>query len=227
MFSKKEVKLLLLESLLIVIALYTLIFLATDWLDQERITDLESKLYESSLKQESRNVMDNYFQTLGDDNCRVMKESIQEEYEFVKDFQTDVTRYVMTGLGRNEPYYSIKKREYTLNQLNLLVKTNRYNEVCEETIYPVIYFTEGEDTGIDTQGLILEQFYEDTDDIIILIFDNNYEDEELLNELRKFYSVDRAPFIIFNNKTTREFTNNEVVNLRTLKEEYNKVKEEG
>lgn len=224
-FTKKKVKLLLLESLLIVVAVYAIIFYLTDVLDQERFKELENQLTVSSLKQESRYVMNDFFSTFSENECELMRNSIYEEYDYVKDLFSDINRYVMSGLGRNEPRYSVNKREYTLNQLDMLNMINFYNEGCEDAkIYPLLYFNDGESSGIDTQGLILSQFYEETTDVIVLIFDKNYEDEQLLVKLRNYYNVTQAPFIVFGDKNTKDFTNNDIVYLRTLRNEYDNMK---
>jgi hypothetical protein len=63
---------------------------------------------------------------------------------------------------------------------------------------------------------------------IVFSFDINYEKEELLNIIKKDNNIVSTPYIIFENKTTRDVLHDDelVVSLNTITVEYKKFKGE-
>lgn len=223
MLSTDDIKLIFLESVLVVISIYFCLFFLTDVLDDYRIEDVESQLRESRLEHDSSVLSEEFSQAFGNSTCTLRKQEIMQEFNGLEGVGEEINRYTLRGLGRNLEPYSVVRRSYFLTQLELLNSVYTYNDRCDDEIFPVIQFVDAESDTMDRQGLILEQFYTTRDDVIVVVFDISFDDEEIVNELRDYYSVEETPFIVAGNKTSRNLTESGRVSLETLENEYERV----
>lgn len=220
MLSKRQIKFIFLEAGLLVVSAFIVTFLISDYFDESRINQVEERLYESNLDQESSFVSNVFFESIKEDSCDLIKENIQKEFELIDDISVELGTYDLLASPHRDRYFSIKKREQILNQLDLYFKAKDYNEACNGSFYPVLYFVDGDSEEFDRQALILEQFRRNNEDrVLVFTFDDNFEDEPSLNQIKRPYNISEVPFIIMGDTTSRELGEG-VISLDVLEEVY-------
>lgn len=218
MLTNRQIKLIFLESAIILVSVYIIIFILTSALDDSRINAIQTKIVSSSLDHDSSVVMTNFFEVFGSKDCDLLKKSISDQAEQLKTTREDLNRFSQRSLDQSLRWFSVQKRGIFLSQIDLMNLISNHNEVCEEKIHLITYFVDGEDTGLDRQGLILEQFSLLNENVVVLTFDFAFDDEEIVNNIKRHHDIRSPPFIIFNNVTSNDLQNTGIINIRTLNE---------
>lgn len=229
MLSKKKTKLIFVEAFILTLVIYLIAIISNGYLDNQRIEALDYELLNTTNSVYSLDISNNFVENFNIKNCTIQRNNIFSNYKSIKKLGTDLSNYGPLFLEENSKESELKQREYFLQQIKIFNIVNSYNQVCNnETIFPIIYFYNSFSTDLDKQSLILEQFYLNHENkTIVFSFDINFENESIINETKNLFSVKTTPFLILNNKTTRELLNeNSVVNLNTITVEYKKFKGE-
>lgn len=222
MLSKKRRTLVFIEAGILTLLVYLFSIMANSYLDSERFSDINQKLLSSSIEFDSSYAQNNFYSTFEISNCEKRKTNIRTQFQNLKKLGVDITNYGQLYLERNKEYSKLKKRTYFLDQLKLYADVLDYNNHCDVKILPIIYFYNGLSTQIDKQSIILEQFsINHKNETIIFSFDIFSEDEPILNNFKKNFNITFAPFVIINQKTTKNFdTSENVISLNSLEIEF-------
>jgi hypothetical protein len=202
MISKKRRNLIFLEAFLLTFLIYLLSFVATDFLDDKREEELKLQIAESEVIFDSAFTSSFFFEFLLDESCNSSKTAILDQYVELKSVGKGFQSYSGLFLEMNEKSLKSKQRNYYLNQILLYNYVEIYNNRCEEEVTPVIYFFDGSQ-DFDRQSLVLEQFaLNNKNETIILSFDYDFEDENLLNKLKEKYEVNKPSYLVIGNITS-------------------------
>ena len=213
MLDKRTRTLIFLEAAMIVTIVFILSIALTHYLDNWRMQDLDKQIAHHELHHNSFLVANSFFETIGIEDCEFSQKMILNEYEVIKELGEDVNLYKLRILKRNEEIHDLRKREYLIIQVENLNKVFKHNERCEEKIYPLLYFLDGEITGFDAQGLLLQQFEVSNDDVLLYNIDINYRQEISIDLLMKEYNVTRHGIVQFGNLSNHEGGSVNVVQL--------------
>lgn len=229
MLSKKKTKLIFVEAFILTLVIYLFATISNGYLDEKRIETLDYELLNSTNAVYSLEISNSFVSNFNIENCSLQKENIFTNYLVIKKFGKDLSNYGPLFLEENAKEGKLKEREYFLEQIKVYNNVNKYNEVCQnESIFPIIYFYNSKSTDLDKQALILEQFYfNKKNQTIVFSFDINYNNETILNEIKEIFDITQSPYLILNNKTTRDLLNeNNIVNLNTISVEFKTFKGE-
>ncbi len=233
MISKKRINIIFLEALLLTLIIYSGAFFFNNYLDSQRLNQLNNNFENSKLNFYSYQISNIFFENFNKDSnekiCKIQKKFIFNNFLVLKELGLDINNYGQLFSEGNKNYSLNKQRKYFLDQLSIYRIVLNYNKLCKnQTIIPVIYFFNGKDNNLDKQSLILKQFsLNNINKSIIFSFDINYEDEPLLTNIKKKYNITFTPFVILNNKTTRNMKNeNLIIDLNTIAVEYKKARGE-
>jgi hypothetical protein len=223
MLSKKRRTLVFFEAGILTLIVYLFSIMANSYLDTERFLDINQKLLAGSIDSDTLYSQNQFYSTFEISNCNTRKEQIYSQFKNLKKLGTDITNYGQLYLEKNKETSDLKKRTYFLDQLKLYGEILQYNYYCEDKIMPIIYFYNGLSSQIDKQSIILEQFsINNKNKTIILSFDIFSENEPILNNIKSIFNISFTPFILINNKTTKDFiTSENIISLNSLDIEYN------
>lgn len=225
----KRRNLIFLEAGFLTILVFFSAVIANEFLDERRAQSIDNKLFEASIEQDSFIALEVFQETFNSSSCELRKGKIFEHFAELKKVGTDVSNFGKLFLKSNENLSKLKQREYFLSQLDLYLYTIGYNQVCEEDVFPIIYFFNGLSTELDKQSIILEQFsINNKNETIIVSFDYFYDGEIVLEMFKNKYNITTTPFVILNNLTSTQLSkNNEgIISLNTIAVEYLKYRGE-
>jgi len=205
MISNKDRKLIFIEAGIVIILVYLFIMGLTYVLDEFRIKELDKQVQIYTLKHESFLAMNSFYDAEGKTNCEFSKKYIFQEYEEIKELSTDLSSFKNRILSSSESKHNIKKRQFLMAQAENFNKISLHNELCENKIYPIFYFIDGDLTGFNQQALLLQQFsLSHKNEIIIHILDINYKDEIIIKLLLNLYQIENHNTVIFGNLSNKE-----------------------
>ncbi|MFP4567630.1 MAG: hypothetical protein ACLFN8_01670 [Candidatus Woesearchaeota archaeon] len=222
MLTKKSRKLIFVETTILILIIYAIIMSTTYIMDIWRINSLDLKIQTQNIRYESYAASKSFYHSMGLENCEFSRELITEDYKKLRELGIDINSYKNRMLKINEKNHEIKKREYLIAQAENLNKLQIHNENCEQKIYFVLYFIDGEITGFNEQALILQQFLlNHKDEIITYTIDINFKEEFIVNALMTRYNITKHNTIILGNYSNSEEGQ---TSLAKLTSEFNKMR---
>jgi hypothetical protein len=83
--------------------------------------------------------------------------------------------------------------------LKIYTLVKQANDVCNTSFQPLLFFYGIDDDKSERQGYILSEISEEyPEQIVVLSFDIDYEDEPLLKLLMQKYNITEVPSIVMN-----------------------------
>lgn len=184
------------RSLLLTILIFTIGILLNHAFDTFRIEIIEDVMIKHEIDTEAYQAERFFTDTFGGEACEIMITRISDLKKEIRQVGEDLGSYSRFSFLRKHDYDYLK-RKYFLLQLKFLALIKKLNKECDKPYLPVLFFYEIDQDESERQGFILQDFSEDYDQqLIILSFDKDYQDEPLLSLLTTSYNVTTAPTII-------------------------------
>ncbi len=205
MLSKKARRLLFLETAMTVLIIYLLIIGITFIIDIWRINELDRQIQNQSIGHESFLASQSFYESVGITDCNFSKKLILDEYEEMKELSTNLASFKNRILKIHEKNHDLKKREFLIAQAENFNKVKTHNDRCDEKIYPLLYFVDGDVIGFNQQALILQQFtINNKNELIIYTLDINFDEEPVVQILLNQHNITKHNTIIFGNISNTE-----------------------
>lgn len=187
-----------LEAGIFLLIIYLLIIGITFVLDTWRINELDKQINTYTLKHESFLATNSFYEVMRKKDCNFSKTYIFNEYADIRELSINIASFKNRILSTNEKLHDIKKRDFIIAQAENLNKIQKHNDVCENKIYPLFYFVDGDVIGFNQQSLILQQFaMNHKEDIIIYTLDINYDEEPVIKFLLDIHKVKYHNTVVF------------------------------
>ncbi|MEM4268449.1 MAG: hypothetical protein QXK37_06505 [Candidatus Woesearchaeota archaeon] len=186
----------------IVTSLIFILGIATNYIfDFARIDEIESVIAAHEIDSESYLLEKETVESMRGDKCQVMTNRMIDLKNEIHQVGAELTNYGSKTMFKKEDLDYLK-REYFLLQLNFLTIINKLNKECGASFIPILFFYKIDDPDSLTQGYVLEDLSQQyRTEIVVLSFDKDYEDEPILNLLKKKYNITTAPTVIIENQT--------------------------
>jgi hypothetical protein len=141
-----------------------------------------------------------FINIIGEDHCEVITRRLNALKSEIRNIGNDLTNYGKGTIFKKHDFDYLK-RKYFLLELNLYNLIMTQNEKCGVTTIPIMFFYDIDHGESTTQGYILEDMSLDDEfreNIVVLSFDIDYQDENALNLLKRKYGIEEPPTIIIN-----------------------------
>lgn len=205
MIRKKDRRVLFVEAGIVILIVYLLVLGMTYVLDTWRMKELDDQLRTHSLKHESFLASNSFFELMGVTDCNFSAEYILEEYEDIKELSVNIASFKNRILSFNEEKHDLKKREFLIAQTENFNKLKTHNTYCDNKIFPILYFIDGDITGFNQQSLVLQQFVTShKDEVILYNIDINYYEEPVVKFLLDIHGVKNHNTVVFGNSSNIE-----------------------
>jgi hypothetical protein len=185
-------------ALLIGTAVFVLVFLLSyyiSYLEFQRVSTLQAQtayeIFEDKL---------NYILF----NENICSEKVFQEISTDLGFQGRIIDDLENKLGKNNENVLLRKKFYTLVELEHLEFINLLNEKCDFNINTILFFYSNEKSDLgksEELGRLLGTVYaRNQENLMIYSFDINL-NSKLIENLRNLYEIDRSSVIIINQET--------------------------
>jgi len=205
MIDNRARRLLFIEAALVLVLVYFITLGATHFLDRWRIDKLDGLLYEYNLRHQSFIAANTFYEVIGKADCNFSKSYIMEEYDSIKELGINLATFKDRILEPSLEKHDLKKRAFLIAQTENLNKIQVHNRLCDNKIFPVFYFVDGDITGFNQQSLLLQQFaLNNQDEVVIYTIDLNYYDEPAIRFLINMHNASRHNKVVFGSISNKE-----------------------
>ena len=167
-------------------------------LDQYRIKEITSVLNQNDLDLQSYITEQMFFENLNQKECEIIKLSVVELTNSIGEIGQNLERYGSKSTFEKDDFDYLK-RKYFISEVRLYNHIINYKETCDAKYDVLLYFYRIDEDRSIRQGYILDDLYLDRkNEMTILSFDIDYENEKLLNIIKHKYNITESPAIIIN-----------------------------
>lgn len=199
--TKKRI---LLSSLVLTVVIFASAILLNYGLDFVRINSVAGVMQEHEIHTESYLVEQNFMNMFGGDVCAGISSRIGTLKEEMKEVGNELGSYGKISIFNKEDFDYLK-RKYFLLQLKMYTLVTQADKQCNLSFSPLLFFYKIDDDASERQGYILSDLSKERpNDVIVLTFDIDYEDEPLLKLLKQRYNITQAPSIVANGSEVLE-----------------------
>jgi len=186
-------------SLLLTVFIFSLGFFLSYGLDILRINELDNEINNYQLSSEAYLIQKDFINTFGGDKCAIISSKVQELKEEVSQVGTDLSKYGEKTLFKKRDFDYLK-RKYFLLELKFYSLLKELRD-CDDRYIPILFFYKKDEDLSVRQGYILDELGKSLkSEVVVFSFDIDYEDESLLNLLRKKFNISSSPTIIIDDK---------------------------
>jgi len=203
---------------LVVLFLTTVIFLVGLLLGvsvvQNRTNYLEDIASKQKIDYESLQLQSLYLDTLAtNESCYSFNKILESSLEDVAVAQDKVNAY--TQESKSQDYINIK-REYSLAEIRYWLLNKKIQTTCPSDTVTILYFYSNENCkNCDSQGVLLTYMKEKFKDrLLIFSFDANFNDEPMINILKRENNLTEVPTLVVMNKKFSGFVEKEELKRR-------------
>jgi len=180
-------------SFFMTVIVFAIGFLLNYGLDFARIDEVTNIMAEHEMSRDSFIVQTNYI-----GSCNSMTEKLGDLKGEISKVGTDLSNYGKISFFRKKDFDYLK-RKYFLLELRFYTIIQELNARCGQRYLPVLFFYEIDDDLSERQGYMLQDLNDEfKNEVIVLSFDKDYEDEPALNLLKEQFDITKSPTIIFN-----------------------------
>ncbi|MBS3175910.1 hypothetical protein J4457_01605 [Candidatus Woesearchaeota archaeon] len=192
------------RSFFIALLLFLVGVFANSLLDVPRLSLINEVMKDHELHREAYLTEKLFLTVFQGNECEHVSRRIEQLKEELKQVGIDLSTY-STSSWLHKGDFDFLKRKYFLLELRLLNLITGINQVCDSQFIPIIYFYQVDDEISERQGYVLDEISEGfKNQVFIFSFDKDYEDEPLLNTLKRKYKISQAPTIIVDDSLVLE-----------------------
>ncbi|MBW2977466.1 hypothetical protein KY331_01355 [Candidatus Woesearchaeota archaeon] len=182
-------------SIFLTVFIFSIGFFFSYGLDILRINELDRVINDYHLSSEAYLAQRDFINTFGGDKCTIITSKVQELKEEISTVGSDLSKYGEKTIFKKRDFDYLK-RKYFLLELKFYSLLKEL-EHCDDRYIPIMFFYKKDDDLSIRQGYVLDELnkYFKTE-VVVFSFDVDYEDEPLLNFLKKKYNISKPPTII-------------------------------
>jgi hypothetical protein len=199
---RKYQKRIFVTSLLLTIFIFSIGLIASYGLDFVRVNELTKTIGDYKLKTEAFLTEKEFIEVFSNGGgCAALDARINELKQEIRDVGVKLSKYGEKSFFKRYDFDYLK-RKYFLLELKLYNLLNEHKSSCGEKYVPVIFFYKINDDLSERQGYVLDELarQQHADEVLVLSFDKDYEDEPLLDVFKLKFDVADAPVVIVNDE---------------------------
>lgn len=185
-----------LTAFLLTTIIFFLGYLLSYGMDFLRIREVVNTIQNYEINSQSYVIENDLVQTMGGDKCEMLNNRIRALRTEIQDVGSDLTKYGVKSV-LNKKDFDYLKRRYFLLELEFYNLVNSLNHECGKQYFPVILFYKIDDEQSQQQGFVLDDLgREYRNQVVILSFDGEYQDEKTVQILKSQFNVTTYPTTI-------------------------------
>jgi len=190
----------------ITVVIFVMGVLAGLVIEGERVEYLQRQDEVQNVNFESIQLQYTYLSSLKEnESCPVLANTLNRYIKKTDEMRTRIERYSdKSNIKRDE--FSLLKRKYIISQINYWYLARRTKKLCNEDYVTVLFFYDKKDSVSRNQGFILDYFKKMFGErMLIFALDSKYQEEPMIEMLKKSYEVTDEPTIIVGDQKLEGF----------------------
>lgn len=196
----------ILKCFFLTVLVFVLAFLLNHAMDFLRISVVAEAIQDHEISTQAFAVEQAFMNELGESKCGLLSNRIGELMTELRKVGGKLGAYSRFSPLRKQDFDYLK-RKYFLLELRLYTMVQSLNKECAKPYVPILFFYEIDHDESERQGFILEEIskaYED--EVFVVSFDKDYQDEPLVQLLAEHYEVEEAPIVVIDGQRFQGLT---------------------